>query len=128
MIFELVKYRDEDEFPYDQHPDLSDHFMLLKQSFRQLEEKPQVRGIISLFPPESRKTGIEVLPFYSFSSNRTGYAALKLLEEVFAEFYLKTEILPVINTMHCKFIRQYRELPVHIVRRFQERGAILYAR
>ena len=127
MIFELVKYKLEEELPFNQHPALSDHFMRLKQSFRQFEDKPQVKGIISLFPVKPRKIKMEVLPFYSFSSNKTGYAALKLLEDVFAEFYLQTEILPVINPMHFTYIKKYKNLPLHIVRKFQNRGAVLYA-
>jgi len=127
MLFELVKYQRRDEFPFNQHPILSDHFMMLHKSFLQFEKKPQIRGIISLFPFKPRKTKLEVLPFYSFSTNKTGYAALKLLEDVFAEFYLKTEILPVINPMHFTYIENYKKLPMHIVRKFQKRGAVLYA-
>lgn len=126
MLFDLVRYKNRNELPFEQYPALSDYFTILNEAFIQFEVKPQIKGIVSLYPTRPRKTKMDILPFYSFSTNRTGYAALKQLENVFAEFYLQTEILPVINPIHASYLDKYKELPLHIVRKFQKRGVILY--
>lgn len=125
-LFEEVRYRGEDEFLQSQDPILTDYFIWLSRELRSLQDKQQVRGILSLFPLKPRKTKFEVLPFYAFSTNRTAYATLVNLEDVFANFYIKTDIFPVINSIHHSYIENYKELPHPLVRKFFQRGALLY--
>ena len=127
MLFEEVKYRNKKEFIESQDHLLTDYFLQLSDELKYLESKRQLKGVLSLYPQRSRKTEFEVLPFYTFSTNRTSYASLKLVEDVFANFYLQTDILPIVNPIHHSYIKNYKDLPRHLVRKFLDRGALLYA-
>jgi len=126
MLFEEVRFRNETELMQADHPVLTDYFITLSKEMEYLNRKNQVKGVLSLYPVSQRVRRFEVLPFYVFSSTRTSYASIKLVEEVFSEFYLKTEVLPVINPIHSSYIERFTELPNHLVKKFITRGAVLY--
>lgn len=96
---QLVKYRSTDDLPVGSFPIFSDHFATLAQKLRDSPPPQTVLGIVGLFPFRRSRRDPDSVSFVTFSSNRTTYAALRDVEDFFAEFYLSTGILPYVSPM-----------------------------
>lgn len=62
-----------------------------------------------------------------FHLHRTAYAAVDALAEPLAEFFIQTNILPVVEPIHDRFKYQLEELAPRLYHRFLERGILIPA-
>lgn len=121
-----LKYSERDQFPSDSHPVITDYFYCLGNQFIKLDHPKNVVGIVGIYPRREPRRPIESLSFFSFSTSRTAYAALRNLEEVFAEFYLQTGVLPYINPLSQRYFEKPKELSQSLLNVFARNGALIY--
>jgi len=126
MLQRHIRFTNMEQLPFDSFPALSDCFYGFSQHLLQLESKRQVMALVSLFPNKPPMRRVATLPFYSFSTNRTSYGALELLEGVLADFYLATDIFPLITPLRYRCAEDMDQLPSVLTNGLQERGVLLY--
>lgn len=61
----------------------------------------------------------------AFHRHRSAYAAVDALAEPLAEFFLRTDILPVVEPIHDRFKDRLEELAPELYRKFSERGILI---
>ena len=61
----------------------------------------------------------------AFHRHYTAYAAVDALAEPLAEFFLQTNILPIVDPIHERFKDRLEELAPELFRRFSERGILI---
>jgi len=125
MLYEYVRYADPSKFPSDTFHALTDHLLTMRNWLYKASETPL--GLIGLFPSRPAVNLPYTMRFFTFSKKRTAYTALKQVEDIFAEFYLMTDILPFIITIPSLYFHSPQKLPSKIKSQFKRRGVLLYA-
>jgi hypothetical protein len=92
-----------------------------------LQSRRTIKNVIGLYPTRSLRRSPDSFGFYAFCTNRTAFAALIAMEDVFTEFYMDTSILPLISPLPYRFFREPDLLPKRIVKDIRTRGVMLYA-
>lgn len=123
---QYIKYKDPYKFPFDQNPVSSDYLLTLVNEIGDKKPPTTIKEIVSLFPKREPKYQLTVLPFFVFCTNRTIYSALKDVEEVFTEFYLRTGVLPNIRPLASFYLRHPKDLPLGLLADFNRRGGVVY--
>jgi hypothetical protein len=124
-----VKYNVSAELPLSIlsiYPLISDYFISLGSRLTSFGPTHTIKQVIGIYPsrPHTRTPGS--LFFHAFCTNRTAFAALMALEEVFTEFYMETSVLPLITPLPYRFYLEPKMLPDRILRPIKTRGVILY--
>lgn len=125
-VREYIRFNDPRSFPFEIHPALSDYFLTLSQRLTDSPPSRRVSGIVGLYPHRNRARQIETVSFITFTTARTAYSALKDVEEVFADFYLQSGILPYINPVPNAHFRHPELMPSRIRSAFMKQGAYIY--
>ncbi len=123
---QVLKYKTSNDLPTQVYPALSDHFVTLTHTLRDADLPSTLAGVIGIFPFRKPRTEPDSVSFFTFSSNRTAYAALRDVEEIFAEFYLRTGVLPYLNPMPRSFYLNPDTLPRKTRTLFGKQGAFIY--
>lgn len=125
---DVFRYTSQQDFPYDVFPQLSDSYMVLSSWLRQGNLSNRVISVAGTFPSKYfARRQPPTLDFFPFTTNRTAYAAIREVEDVFAQFYLATNILPYLHPLPATWLKQPNLLPDNLLRRFRSKGALLYA-
>jgi hypothetical protein len=61
----------------------------------------------------------------AFHSHQTPYAAIDALAPPLAEFFMQTEILPVLDPIFARFKERIEELSPVLYRQFAQRGILI---
>lgn len=125
-LIQYLKYADSTQFPTKSHPATSDYFHTLGNQIIQLDRPKSLVGIVGVYPRREPDRPIESLSFFAFSGSRTAYAALTELEDVFADFYLLTGVLPYINPLSKGYFAKPKELSQYLLNVFSRNGALIY--
>jgi hypothetical protein len=125
-LSQYLKYSDRTQFPTESHPATSDYFHSLGNQFIQRKRSKSLVGIVGIYPRKEPRHAIESLSFFAFSGSRTAYAALRDVEDVFADFYLRTGVLPYINPLSKRFFEKPKELSQSLLNVFMRNGALVY--
>lgn len=125
-LAQCLKYPERAQFPTDSHPIITDYFYSLGNQFIEPGLSKSVVGVVGVYPRREPRRAVESLSFFAFSTSRTAYAALRDLEEVFAEFYLQTGVLPFINPLSKRYYEKPHEMPQSLLKVFARNGALIY--
>jgi len=125
-LIQYLKYSDRTQFPTESHPAISDYFHTLGNHLYQQNRSKSLVGIVGIYPRKEPRCHIESLSFFAFSGSRTAYAALRDVEDVFADFYLQTGVLPYINPLSQRFFEKPKELSQSLLNVFARNGALVY--
>ncbi len=108
-ILQIVKYDAVKEvFPQRIVPSLRDYLQFSSQLFYKRNVKPTIRFVVTAPPP--RRPGKSIV-FHAFATNRTAFGAIHDLESIFADWFLETRILPIINPIPIKYYVEPKLLP-----------------
>ncbi len=122
---DYIRYSNKSQFPSDCFPILTDHLLTIASWIQDSSDRPL--GVVALYPERPAAKLPKSMQFFTFSRKRTVYSALKQVEDAFAEFYLRTDVLPFVNTAPSVYFRSPQKLPSRLVNRFRKAGALLYA-
>jgi len=125
MFSELVKYKSEEEYLFDEQPEITDRILLLKDIIQHKKISHRVLGISGVYPVK-RPRKLHEMRFVTVNTNRTYFAALKEVQGVFGLFYQETGILPSINPMPKEFLKQPKSISPSIYRTLFTRGMHIY--
>ena len=125
-LIQYLKYAERAQFPTESHPAITDYFYSLGNQFTEQNRPRSVVRIVGVYPRREPRRPIESLSFFAFSKSRTAYAALRNLEDVFAEFYLRTGVLPYINPLSQRYFEKPKELSQSLLNVFARNGALVY--
>ncbi|MCI0559019.1 MAG: hypothetical protein MN733_11025 [Nitrososphaera sp.] len=124
-ILQIVKYDAlEGVFPERMRPSLQDHLHLSSQLFQRRRVKPTIRFVVTAPPPQ--RPGISIV-FHAFATNRTAFGAIQDLESIFADWFLETRILPIINPIPMKYYGEPEMLPKDWYSSISVRGVKIYS-
>jgi hypothetical protein len=124
-MFPDVRYKEEQEFPVKEFPVLSDHLIVLRRTLAHRHPPDSVRGLVGVFPSRKLVKQPSSLRFYSFNRNRTIYGALRDMEQMLADFYLRSDILPLVIPFPERAFEKKR-LPETVMAALYHRGALIY--
>jgi hypothetical protein len=124
-ILQIVKYDAlERVFPERMWPILEDRLQFASQLFQQRRVKPTIRFVVSAPPPQ--RPGKSIV-FHAFATNRTAFGAVQDLESLFADWFLETQILPIINPIPMKYYKEPEMLPKDWFSSISIRGVRIYS-
>ena len=126
-MLEFVRYRDGTELPSNLFPSISDHLRSLRSLAQRQPPPESVRAVISMFPTRATAKTPAVLRFYSFNRTRSIYASLRAMEGMLCDFYLRSEIMPMVTPLPAAFLYHPEQLPEGVVNALRQRGAVIYA-
>lgn len=131
-IRRLLRYS-EPELAGDTWPQVADVFGSLRWMLAShLDGEPQLIQpksllcVVGFFPDRSRTQRPQSLEFLVFSRARSTYAALRDLEDVFGELYLRTDILPIITPAPQRMLTHPDRLPKHYLMEMAKRGGLVH--
>lgn len=125
-IREYVRYRNREDYPMESYPAISDFFYTLSMRVGEVAPSRRVLGIVGLYPFRRSARPIDTISFVTFSTTRTTYAALKDVEDIFADFYLQSGILPYINPLPQVYFKEPELLPGKVKSILHKQGAYIY--
>jgi hypothetical protein len=108
-IHELIKYQvGQDRFPKAMRPGLKDDITLSATLLERRRIRPSIKYIVT--SPSPRRPGRAIV-FHTFATNRTAYGAIQDVEPAFAQWFLQTRILPIINPIPFAYFEEAEMLP-----------------
>jgi hypothetical protein len=123
-ILQIVKFNAlEQIFPAGMKPALQDQLHLSSYLFKRRRVRPTIRFVLTA-PPLKRPENS--MMFHAFATNRTAFGTIHDLEEVFAEWFLETRILPIINPVPMKYYEEPEMLPKEWYIPITKRGVGIY--
>ena len=123
-ILEIVKFDARRRiFPPEMKPVLQDNLHLSSDLFTRMQVRPTIRFVLTA--PPLRRPGNSIV-FYAFATNRTAFGAIQDIESVFAQWFLKTRILPIINPIPMKYYEEPEMLPKEWYTTITKRGVGIY--
>jgi len=123
-INEIVKYdATKDRYPLDINNSILMRVNSITSIMKERKISKSIKHIIAI--PRFRRQGDNMM-FYAFATNRTAYGVIRRLSKVFTEWYLETELLPLIKPIQNKFYNKPKQLPYNIVKNLRERGVKVY--
>jgi len=123
-ILQVVEYDAlEGVFPEKMRPSLRDHLHAASQLFQQRYVKSTIRLVVTAPPPQ--RPGKSIV-FHAFATNRTVFGVIQDLEAVFADWFLQTRILPIINPIPMKYYDEPQILPSDWYSSMSSRGIRIY--
>ncbi|CAM4135904.1 hypothetical protein VIVU109783_22875 [Vibrio vulnificus] len=125
MFSELVKYKTEEEYLYNEQPEITERVLVLRDIIQHRKVSHRVLGISGIYPVK-RPRKIYEMRFVTVSTNRTYFAALKEVQGVFGLFYQETGILPSIKPMPKEFLKHPKDISPHTYRTLFTRGMCIY--
>jgi len=124
-IHDIVRFMDSNDFLYNQQPEITNYYMLLKDIIKYKKLSHRVINISGIYPIKRLKK-INTMNFITINTNRTYYAALKEVESIFGIFYLESHILPRITPISTNFLQNPKKNYPELYRKLIKRGAFLY--
>lgn len=125
-LLQHLKYHSREEFPMEAYPALSDHMYSLASRLQDSQPVRGVVGIVGLYPARPVKRPPTSASFFTFTTSRTAYAALRDVEDIFADFYLRSGILPHISPLPKRYFDEPTALSQSLLTTFAKQGALLY--
>ncbi len=123
-MIEIVKFNArENVFPKGMKPNLRDRLLLSSQLFSKRQVKHTIRFVVTA--PPLKRPGKSIV-FHAFTTNRTAFGAIQDLESIFADWFLETRILPIINPIPMKYYENPKLLPKNWYRIISTRGVEIY--
>ncbi len=108
-VHELIKYHvSQEHFPEAMQPSLVDHLTLSARLLEQACVRTAIKYIVTA--PAPRRPG-RFIVFHTFATNRTAYGTIQDVESAFAEWFLATGILPIINPIPFVYFQEAELLP-----------------
>ena len=124
-ILQIVEYDAfEGVFPQKMRSELKQDLQFSSQLFSQRSIKPTIRLVVTAPPPQ--RPGRSIV-FHAFTTNRTSYGAIEDLESIFAEWFLETRTLPIINPIPMKYFKEPEMLPEDWYLSISKRGVKIYS-
>ena len=124
-ISQIVKYDAlEGIFPARMQPILQDYLRYSSQLFQQRHVKSTIRLVVTAPPPQ--RPGKSIV-FHAFATNHTAFGAIQDLESIFADWFLETRILPIINPIPMRYYREPEMLPKNWYSSISSRGIRIYS-
>jgi hypothetical protein len=131
-LAEYLRYR-ELEFAAKTWPHVTHALWQLRRTLDGSDECPRrplnpksLTCLVGLFPERSKTQRPKSIQFFAFSRCRSTYAALRDVEDVFAEFYLMTDMLPVITPAPDSLLRHLDRMPDQPRLEMSKRGVLVY--
>ncbi len=119
-IRELVRFDAlQQTFPPGMRPSLQEHLHFSATLFRRRRVKHTIRFVVTA-PPVRRLS--RSIVFHAFATNRTAFGVIEDLEAVFAEWFLETQTLPIINPIPMRYYEEPQILPKQWYWQIAERG------
>jgi hypothetical protein len=123
-IIQIVQFDAREQvFPAGMNPALQDHLHFSSNLFELIQVKQTIRFVLAA-PPLTRPGNSIV--FHAFATNRTAFGAIQDLEKVFAQWFLETHILPIINPIPMKYYHEPEMLPKRWYKPITNRGVGIY--
>jgi len=122
---EMIKYKGQEEYLFVEQPEVTDRIILLCDIIKDKGLSHRVLGISGIYPAK-RPRALNEMRFVTVNTNRTFFAALKEVQEVFGYFYQETGILPSIKPMPKEFLKHPRDVSPHTYRTLFTRGVLVY--
>jgi len=123
-LLEQIKFSPADQiFPSGINPVLQDYLHVAYDIFRSRPIKKTIKLVVTA--PPLKRFGNSIL-FHAFASNKTAYGTIEDLEKVFADWFIRTDILPIINPIPFKYIETPQLLPKAWYSPIRNRGVLIY--
>jgi len=124
-IQQFVKFSAEEwSFPEEMNVNLQRQLHLSANLFQQRHVKSTIRFVVTA--PSLKRPGKSIL-FHAFATNRTAYGTIHDLRVIFADWFLKTGILPIINPIPIKYYYEAEMLPRPWLVPISKRGVRIYS-
>lgn len=120
----ITRYRITDQISHEDMralPVLSEIPYFLKHHRRRLQYIDDMVAVAS----NRSHTHPSFVRLNAFHSHQTPYAAIDALAPPLAEFFMQTEILPVLDPIFARFKERIEELSPVLYRQFAERGILI---
>jgi hypothetical protein len=121
-----LRYPTPDQFPLNQFPVISDYLLQLRSVTHRRPPPDSVRALVGVYPVRKPARTPGSLSFYSFNRTRSVYASLREMEDILAEFYLLSDIMPMVTPLPASLLSHPSDLPSEVVRTLRQRGALIY--
>jgi hypothetical protein len=121
-----LRYPTPNEFPLNEFPVISDYLLQLRSVAVQRPPPESVRALVGLYPARKPVRPLASLQFYSFNRTRSLYASLREMEDILGEFYLLSDIMPMVTPLPASFLAHPHDLPSRVAKTLRQRGALIY--
>lgn len=125
-LLELVRYKAITDFPTRDNPIISDYLTQLVQNVESTKIPKQTLGIVGVIPKNKVTKAPDYMFFYTMTTRLTSYAALRDVEEIFADFYLRSNVLPDITSFSKRYYYDIKNFPVFTANVIGKQGVLIY--